>query len=57
MSTKIPNWGQKVIAQAAGIWSNNLVVRMDNDHLICFLELSTREDILVDKETGKVKRG
>lgn len=56
MSTKMPNWGQKAIAEAAGIWTDSLVVRNDSEILICFLDLRSREDILVDKVTGRVLR-
>lgn len=49
-----PNWGQAAIARAALLDPKEVVVRMENDISICFLELRTRKEYIVNKSTGKV---
>ena len=50
----MPNWGQALIAQAVGINPDSVVVRVDDDRSILFLELKTRAEYLVSKVTGEV---
>ena len=54
MRFSIPNWGQAAIAKAVLLDPKEVVVRMENDVSICFLELRTRKEYIVNKNTGKV---
>ena len=51
---KVPNVGQALIAYAVGLDPNAVVVRTEDDKNICFLHSKTREEIVIDKTTGKM---
>ena len=50
----VPNWVQGVIAQAINLNPGDVVVRMDNETRIVFLESKTRKEYTVNKVTGVV---
>ncbi len=50
----VPNWGQAVIARAAKLDPNKVVVRSENERNICFLQHMPRKEFFVDKITGDV---
>lgn len=52
---KVPNWGQNALAVAAGLKMTAPAVVVDNDHLICFMDLTTRIEYTVNKKTGEVR--
>lgn len=46
-----------MIARAVLLNPNELVVRSENEVNICFLELRSRKEYIVNKSTGKVTEG
>ena len=50
----VPNWGQELIARAVNLEPDGIVVRMEDDRLICFLEHKTQKEYIVNKSTGDV---
>lgn len=53
MSITVPNWAQSQIAKAAGLDPEKVMVRMDNDRHIVFLQHMPRKEILVSKIDGE----
>jgi len=53
MGFNVPNWAQSLIAQAAGLNADRVVVRHENDRNITFLQHNPRREILVSKVTGE----
>ena len=53
MSYTIPNWAQALIAVAAGLDPENVVVGHENERNISFLQHNPRADIIVSKVTGE----
>ena len=51
---QVPNWSQTAMAEKLGLDPVELAVRSEDDHLICFLRHSDRQEFIVDKVTGKV---
>lgn len=49
-----PNWGQTVIAKAARLDPDGVVVRSEDENRIVFLENKTRKEYIVNKITGSV---
>ena len=54
---QVPNWSQSVMAEKLGLDPGELAVRMEDDHLICFLRHIDRKEFIVDKATGAVTDG
>lgn len=54
---QVPNWSQSVMAEKLGLDPDELAVRMEDDHLICFLRHADRKEFIVDKVTGVVTDG
>ena len=50
---KVPNWVQSLIATAADLNPDEVVVRTEDDTIICFQHSKTRTEIVVNKTTGK----
>lgn len=50
----VPNWGQGLIAKAVNLDPDGIVVRMEDDSKICFLEHKTQKEYIVNKSTGNV---
>ena len=53
MSYTVPNWAQALIARAAGLDPDKLMVCNENDRNISFLQHFPRADIIVSKVTGE----
>ena len=49
-----PNWSQVALAKAAGLDMTAPAVKVDNDHLLVFMDLKTRVEYLLDKKDGGV---
>lgn len=54
---QVPNWSQAAMAEKLGLDPDELAVRSEDDHLICFLRHIDRKEFVVDKATGKVTDG
>ena len=52
-----PNWGQGVIATAAGVNSEDMVVEMEDDTHIVFMTHKSHRRFCVNKKTGNVVEG
>lgn len=50
----VPNWSQAALAKAAGLNMVTPVVVVDNDRLLCFLDLKNRVYHIVRKNDGNV---
>ena len=50
----VPNWGQTVIAKAARLDPDGVVVRAEDESRIVFLENKSRKEYIVNKITGTV---
>lgn len=50
----VPNWSQDALAKAAGLNMAVPAVKVDNDHLLVFMDLKTRVEYLLDKKDGGV---
>lgn len=50
----VPNWAQRLIADAAGLQGRAIAVRHEDDRSILFLDHKTRDEYFVTKENGKV---
>lgn len=53
MSYTVPNWAQALIARAAGLDPEKVMVRTDNDRHIVFLQHMPRVEIMVNKVSGE----
>ena len=51
----VPNWGQTALIIQAGLHLDAPVVRLENDTLLCIMDLKSRWEYIIDKKTGKVK--
>lgn len=54
MAYKMPNWGQQLIQNAAGLADLELTVVMDNETRIVFQGIATRDQYTVEKRDGTV---
>lgn len=54
MKYTVPNWGQAQLAKGAGLNPNKVVVSLENDLFIVFLQHMPRKEFTVDKKTGNV---
>ena len=54
MGYTVPNWAQKVLAQAVGINPSEVTVVLDNDIQTVYQDSGTRDRYLVSKRDGKV---
>ena len=54
MAYRLPNWAQTQIQNAAGLGELELSVVMDNETIIVFQGLATRDRYSVEKRDGKV---
>lgn len=54
VSFTVPNWSQRVLASAAGLDPEGVVVRHEDDRNITFLQHCPRCEVLVCKQTGKI---
>lgn len=50
----VPNWSQEQLAKGAGLDPKKVVVSIENDHLISFLQHMPRKEFTVNKKTGAV---
>ena len=50
----VPNWAQKVLTEQAGLQLVAPAVRLDNDIMLCLMDLKTRREYIIEKKTGKV---
>ena len=50
----VPNWAQIAISIQAGLNLTAPAVRLDNDQLLCLMDLKDRREYIIDKNTGKV---
>ena len=53
----VPNWAQALIAVAANLDPDGVVVRSEDDTNICFLQHMPRKEFIVHKPTGKIVEG
>lgn len=53
----VPNWLQALVARSVGLDPNGVLVRMEDESRIVFLEHKTRHEYSVNKTTGKVVEG
>ena len=56
MKNTVPNWHQSLIARQVGLDPEGVAVRYEDDTRIIFLPYKTREEIMVEKSTGKVRK-
>lgn len=56
MKHAVPNWHQALIAQQVGLDPEGVAVRYEDDTRIVFLQYKTREEIMVEKSNGEVRR-
>lgn len=56
MKNTVPNWHQSLIARQVGLDPEGVAVRYEDDTRIIFLPYKTREEIMVEKSTGEVRR-
>lgn len=54
MAYKTPNWAQTQLQNAAGLGDLELSVALDNDSLVVFQGLATRDRYVVQKRDGRV---
>ena len=52
-----PNWAQSVIAQAVGVYSEDMVVQMEDDRHIVFKKHKNGKMFCVNKTNGNVVEG
>ena len=55
MSYTVPNWAQALIARAAGLDPDKVMVRHESERNIVFLQHMPRTEILVNKIDGERK--
>lgn len=55
MNFAVPNWAQSLIAKGAGLDPDKLMVRMENDRCIVFLQHMPRKEYMVTKADGERK--
>ncbi len=51
----VPNWGQAQLAKCVGLDPGKMVVSLENDQLIVFLQHMPRKEYILNKVTGKVQ--
>lgn len=54
MKYTVPNWGQAQLAKGAGLNPDKVVVSLENELFIVFLQHMPRKEFTVDKKTGNV---
>ena len=54
MAFSVPNWAQARIAEAVGLNVDSVVVIIDNDTVVGFMHLKSRDRVLVNKLDGKL---
>ena len=50
----VPNWSQRVLAEAAGLKMAVPAIVIDNDTMVTFMDLVTRDRFIVNKKDGRV---
>lgn len=50
----VPNWAQNALTQQAGLQLVAPAVRLDNDIMLCLMDLKDRREYTICKKTGKV---
>ena len=50
----VPDWSQDVLIRAAGLALAAPAVTLDNDHLLCVMDLKTRISYSIRKNDGQV---
>ena len=56
MKHTVPNWHQALIARQVGLDPEGVAVRYEDDTRIVFLPYKTREEVMVEKSTGEVRK-
>ena len=54
MAFSVPNWAQARIAEAVGLDVDSVVVIIDNDTMVGFMHLKSRDRVLVNKRDGEL---
>lgn len=56
MKFTVPNWHQALMARHAGLNPEDVTVRHEDDKRIVFMPYDTRQEVIVDKTTGEVRK-